>query len=206
MLKLYTSQICPYAHRARLVLSAKGIEHERVEIDLRDMPRWYRELSPNQSVPLLVHDDRVIPESLIIMQYLDEEFGGLKLTPEDAYGRARLRLALEAVGSRLVGKILPAFKNADPVLPPDSELWAGLEEGLDEEGPFWLGSRLTLVDLAAYPWFERWPLIEQSTGRKLNLPPRLKRWLNAVSTQPAVLKEARPSQFYLDYFAAPSLK
>jgi glutathione S-transferase len=99
MLKLYNADICPFAHRARLVVTAKGIEHERIAIDLREMPQWYRELSPNQSVPFLQHDEKGVPESLIIMQYLDEAFGGLKLTPEDPFLRAKMRLAFDVIGS-----------------------------------------------------------------------------------------------------------
>ena len=206
MLKLYNSDICPFAHRARLVVTAKGIEHERIAIDLREMPQWYRELSPNQSVPFLQHDEKGVPESLIIMQYLDEAFGGLKLTPEDPFLRAKMRLAFDVIGSKLVSAISPAFKNPEFQLPKDEELWAPLEASLDADGPFWLGAQLTLADLAAYPWFERWAILEKRTNRKLNLPPKLKRWLQAVSTQPAVLKEAHPDEFYLDYFQQPSLR
>ena len=203
MVKLYTSEICPFAHRARLVASVKGIEHERVEIDLKEMPPWYKELSPNQSVPFLQHDEKGIPESWIIMQYLDETFPGLKLTPEDPFLRSKMRLAFETIGSKLVSVVSPAFKNPEHPIPDDKELWAPLEASLDANGPFWLGSQLTLADLAAYPWFERWAVLEQRTGRKLNLPPRLKAWLKAISTQPAVLKEAHPSQYYLDFFQEP---
>lgn len=206
MLKLYNADICPFAHRARLVVSAKGIEHERIAIDLREMPQWYKDLSPNQSVPFIQHGEKGVPESWIIMQYLDEAFPGLKLTPEDPFQRAKMRLAFETIGSKLVSAVSPAFKNPDHPLPPDAELWGPLEASLDAEGPFWLGAQLTLADLAAYPWFERWAILEQRTGRKLNLPPKLKRWLQAVSTQPAVLKEAHPDEFYLEYFQQPSLR
>ncbi|MBS2037136.1 glutathione S-transferase family protein [bacterium] len=206
MLKLYNSDLCPFAHRARLVVSAKSIEHDRIHIDLKNMPQWYRELSPNQSVPFIQHDEKSLPESLIIMQYLDEAFPGLKLTPEDAYGRAKMRLALDAIGSKLVTAISPAFRGPDFQLPADEELWSPLEASLDADGPFWLGAQLTLADLAAYPWFERWPLLQQRTGRALNLPPRLKRWLAAVSNLPAVLKEARSTEFYLEAMAQPAAR
>lgn len=31
---------CPYAQRVRLVLAAKGIEYETVNIQLKDKPEW----------------------------------------------------------------------------------------------------------------------------------------------------------------------
>ncbi|MFN8607937.1 MAG: glutathione S-transferase family protein [Vulcanimicrobiota bacterium] len=206
MLKLYSSDLCPFAHRARLVVSAKGIEHDRIQIDLREMPQWFKDLSPNQSVPFIQHDEKSLPESLIIMQYLDEAFGGLNLTPEDAYGRAKMRLALDTIGSKLVGVLSPVYRNPEAKLVADEELWRQLEASLDSDGPFWLGAQLTLADLAAYPWFERWPLIEQRTGRKLNLPTRLKDWLDAVSRLPAVVQEARPASYYLQAMARPALR
>lgn len=37
---------CPYAQRVRLVLSAKDIDHETVNINLKDKPEWLFELNP----------------------------------------------------------------------------------------------------------------------------------------------------------------
>ena len=52
--------------RARLVLAAKGIEYERVNINLKDKPEWFLELNPLGKVPVIEHPDgKVIYESAI---------------------------------------------------------------------------------------------------------------------------------------------
>ena len=52
--------------RARLVLAAKGIEYERVNINLKDKPEWFLKLNPHGTVPVIEHPDgRVIHESAI---------------------------------------------------------------------------------------------------------------------------------------------
>lgn len=38
--------LCPYAERARIILLAKKLRHEIVNIDLKRKPEWYLELNP----------------------------------------------------------------------------------------------------------------------------------------------------------------
>src|SRR5262249_38108829 len=53
---------------------------------------WYRKLNRRAVVPTLIDGDNVIPESNVILEYLDETFPDPPLAPNDAYGRARMRL------------------------------------------------------------------------------------------------------------------
>ncbi|MGY8997339.1 MAG: glutathione S-transferase family protein, partial [Alphaproteobacteria bacterium] len=87
-LKLISAEVCPYAQRTRLVLQEKDISHEVVEINLRDKPDWFADVSPYSKVPVLVHGDHTIWESTIINEYLDEVFDGPRLVPQDAADRA----------------------------------------------------------------------------------------------------------------------
>jgi glutathione S-transferase len=207
MLKLYVARVCPYAHRARLTISAKEVEHEREEIDLKAMPQWYKDLSPNQSVPLLVHDDRKIWESLVVAQYLDETFEGMVLTPPDPYERAMMRVAVEAISSKLVSKLGPALHpKGQPVTLDQAAIWSNVEKSMHPEGPFWCGADVTLADFAAYPFLERWPIAEHSTGQKLELPPRLAEWLEHMREVPAVQKEMAPAEFYLQAMGVASAR
>ena len=91
-LKLISAEVCPYAQRTRLVLQEKDISHEVVEINLRDKPDWFAEVSPYSKVPVLVHGDHTIWESTIINEYLDEVFDGPRLVPEAAAERAAMRI------------------------------------------------------------------------------------------------------------------
>ena len=61
----------------------------------------YLKLNPNGVVPTLIHDDFVLIESSVIMQYLDENFPGQSLQPTDAKDRARMRNWMKRVDEYL---------------------------------------------------------------------------------------------------------
>lgn len=46
LLRLYSMLHCPFAHRVRLVLKAKGISHDVVNINLNKKPEWYFKIHP----------------------------------------------------------------------------------------------------------------------------------------------------------------
>ena len=84
------------AYRVRIALHLKGLSYETRPVHLlRDggeqhLPD-YRAINPQQLVPCLLDGDRVITQSLAIMEYLDETQPQAPLLPADARGRARVR-------------------------------------------------------------------------------------------------------------------
>ena len=66
---LYSFRRCPYAMRARLALLSSGIRCEMREITLAHKPHNMLEVSPKGTVPVLVLKDRVLEQSLEIMQW-----------------------------------------------------------------------------------------------------------------------------------------
>ncbi|WP_372365258.1 glutathione S-transferase [Candidatus Uabimicrobium sp. HlEnr_7] len=66
---LYTFRRCPYAIRARMALFAGELNFEIREVVLKNKPPQMLEVSPKGTVPILVHDNDVIEESLEIMQW-----------------------------------------------------------------------------------------------------------------------------------------
>jgi len=86
---LYDAARCPYCARARIVLAEKGLGYETVEIDLSDRPGWIYAKNPSGTVPVLEEDGGfVLPESLVIMEYLEERFPEPPLWPADPEERA----------------------------------------------------------------------------------------------------------------------
>ncbi|HXZ67310.1 MAG TPA: glutathione S-transferase family protein, partial [Alphaproteobacteria bacterium] len=53
---------------------------------------WFKKINPNGQVPALVHDGKVITESSVINEYLDDVFPEKPLRPADPYWRARMRI------------------------------------------------------------------------------------------------------------------
>src|SRR3989337_1446247 len=99
-LRLISHKLCPYVQRAVIVATEKGIEFERVDIDLADKPDWFLAISPTGKVPLLEVTEtdgskHVLFESAVIAEYLDEIGGGERLLPADPLLRARERAWVE---------------------------------------------------------------------------------------------------------------
>lgn len=67
------------------------------------------QVNPRILVPAILHGDRNIYESLVCMEYLDEEFGGKfsnrRLYPQDNFEKAHVRICLDTMSKTLV----PAF-------------------------------------------------------------------------------------------------
>jgi len=84
------------AYRVRIALRLKGLAFEQRAVHLvRDGGQQhgpeYRRVNPQGLVPALVHDGRVLTQSLAICEYLDEAFPAKPLLPGSAAGRARVR-------------------------------------------------------------------------------------------------------------------
>jgi glutathione S-transferase len=105
---LYSDDTSPYCAPVRAAIYAKGlaIPIEPPPGGLRS--EEYKALSGTGTIPCLVLDDgSMLPESAVIVAYLDEKFPAAPLRPADAEGRARValvgRLAEEGVVAALVG-------------------------------------------------------------------------------------------------------
>ncbi len=202
MLKLYTSQVCPFAHRCRLALSFAGLEHERVEIDLSAMPDWYRHISPNEKVPLLEHDGHMVWESAIINEYLADISPLSTLLPTDPLLRARSRLAIDWAGNHIVPTFYQVLRNQpEEAAPKLSTALQQAPQWMSTEGPFWLGDQPCLADAGIYPWFERWNVLRHYREFNAPLPGRLEAWLQAMQQHSAVQAEAGDPQAYIQGYA-----
>ena len=100
MLHLYHhgSSVC--AAKVRLVLAEKGLEWTGTYIDILKGEQFapdYVKLNPKAVVPTLIHDGKVITESTLICEYLDDAFPDKPLKPADPHARWRMRLWTKAV-------------------------------------------------------------------------------------------------------------
>jgi glutathione S-transferase len=92
------SSVC--AAKARFAINEKGVPWNGVYLDILKGDQFdaeYMKLNPKAVVPTLVHDGKVIVESTVIAEYIDEVFPEPPLKPATAYGRAKMRLWTKAV-------------------------------------------------------------------------------------------------------------
>ena len=95
MLELYHNDMSTCAQKVRLTLAEKGLDWTGHHFNLREGPQHkpnYLKMNPNGVVPTLIDDGRVIIESTVIMEYIDDRWPDPALRPSDPYGRARMRL------------------------------------------------------------------------------------------------------------------
>ena len=103
-LVLYSYWRSSAAYRVRIALNLKGLSYETRPVHLvRDGGAQhapaYHALNPQELVPCLLDGDRVLTQSLAIMEYLDEMYPTEEaaLLPMDARGRAQARALAMAV-------------------------------------------------------------------------------------------------------------
>jgi len=92
--KLFGSWASSYTHRVQLALKLKGLEFDYTEEDLANKSPSLLLHSPiYKKVPVLLHRGRPIPESLIILQYIDETWPdpASPIMPADPYEKALAR-------------------------------------------------------------------------------------------------------------------
>ena len=67
---LYSFKRCPYAMRARLALKLANIQCELREVRLNNKPKHMLEVSPKGTVPILILEDKIIDESIEIINWV----------------------------------------------------------------------------------------------------------------------------------------
>lgn len=104
MLELYHHGSSACAAKVRLALAEKGLAWQGHYVDLLAGEQFKPEfvaLNPKAVVPVLIHDGRVVVESTVICEYLEEVFPARPIYPKDAYARAQVRIWTKAVDEEL---------------------------------------------------------------------------------------------------------
>lgn len=162
-MKLYQGDLSPFAARVRMQVYAKGLDGK--EIELAAAPGGtgsadYKALNPTGKIPALDTGKRVIPESEVICEYIEDVFPATPLRPADPEQRATVRLLSRFVDLYLYPRMSPLYSQLDPSSRDQALVTSGLQS-LDEGfvicerllkdggyrgGPFAVGSSLTLAD------------------------------------------------------------
>ncbi len=183
---LYTAERCPYAARARIVLAEKGLDYDAVEIDLDDRPAWLYEKNPLGRVPVYEEDGGfVLPESEVIMEYLEERYPEPALWPPDPAERALGRLWLQRFDDRL-GDVYYAVRRGTEGARDALDAKLGELDRVLEGQPYLTGREYGLADIGYVPWLLR---ATERLEVELEPFPALASWLERVAARPAVAAE-----------------
>ena len=96
------SSVC--AAKVRFAMAEKGMEWDGEYIDILAGEQFepeYLKINPKAVVPTLVHDDLIITDSTVIVEYLDQIMPENSVHPTDPYARAQVRYWTKAVDEDL---------------------------------------------------------------------------------------------------------
>ncbi|XP_012659123.1 glutathione S-transferase omega-1 [Otolemur garnettii] len=174
LIRIYSMRFCPFAKRTLLVLKAKGIRHEVININLKNKPEWFFKKNPSGLVPVLENSKgQLIYESAITCEYLDEAYPGKKLLPEDPYEKACQKMVFE-----LFSKVLANKKTK-----------------------FFGGNSLSMIDYLIWPWFER--LEASELNECIDSTSKLGLWMAVMKEDPtasALLIDAKSYKGFIDLY------
>ncbi len=94
MITLYHFDASVCSEKVRMVLFEKGLDWDNREVDLFKGEQFdpaYLKLNPKAVVPTLVHDGKVLNDSTLIAEYIDEVWPTPALSPSDAAERLYMR-------------------------------------------------------------------------------------------------------------------
>ena len=100
-MKLYNIFRSGTSHRLRIALNLKGLATQYVPVDLRTeahLQEDFKAVNPQQLVPALVVDGKVLIQSPAIIEWLEEEHPDPALLPRKADDRAHVRALGATVG------------------------------------------------------------------------------------------------------------
>ncbi|OIW31211.1 glutathione S-transferase [Coniochaeta ligniaria NRRL 30616] len=228
-LKLYAGWFCPFVQRAWIVLEEKNLPYQYIEINPYDKSPEFLALNPRGLVPTLAvpvsgdkKDLRPLYESTVICEYLEEAYpdSGPRLLPQgDSYERARCRLWIDHVGSRIVPAWYKLMQHTDDKPYSIQEAREGLHKHLKafakemlehgSGGPWFLGDRFSLADVALVPWAQRLWLIDHYKPGGVGIPKNGERgedeavwgrwdtWLEAALERKSVRETASDEKEYI---------
>lgn len=187
-MKLYNFFRSGTSHRLRIALNLKGMSYDYVAVDLRKnehLGAAFKALNPQGLVPALVDGERVLTQSVAIIEWLEERYPTPALLPTDVNDRAHVRALAAVVGcdihpinnKRILDTLRASFGADDAAV----NHWCGtwISDGFDayealmaadtRRSGFSFGCAPSLADVYLIPQIDsarrfkvdlgRWPLI-----------------------------------------------
>jgi glutathione S-transferase len=189
-LELISHKLCPYVHRAAILLHEKGVPFTRREIDLKNKPDWFVKISPYGKVPVLLAEGVALFESAAICEFLDETHPPSSL-PADPFARAHQRAWAEGASelSQSLWNLLiaPGAAELDRAAVAFASIADRVEQAID--AGVIPPDRFERVHISLAPSLLRFSIVQQGLGVQVldaRRWPRLDALARTVATRPSV--------------------
>ena len=195
-IELISHLLCPFVHRAAIMLHEKGVAFDRRNVDLQNKPDWFLAISPRGKVPVLVADGVALFESAVICEFLDETHPP-RLVPAEPFERARQRGWVEVANDLLAAQFRFLAAAETPELEKQraalDALLARFEEALGAS--VIAEAAFDLIHVAVAPALHRVVVVEDRLGLKLlEAAPKLAALARRLTDRPSVI-ETVPADF-----------
>ena len=182
-LELISFKLCPFTQRAVILLNLQKLNFKTTYINPMDPPDWFKEISPTGQVPLLKADDKIIFESSVIGEFVND-IGVLDLHPKDAIVKANNRSWIAFSSSLFDDLFGLVIGDEDKFNASKTALFTKLSkiESAKGDDKFFNGDDFTMIDAAIAPFFMRLAWINEFSDNTLSITElkHLNTWSKAV--------------------------
>ncbi|CAL5192191.1 unnamed protein product [Lathyrus oleraceus] len=201
----------PFVCRVQIALKLKGIEYKFVEEDLANKSDLLLKSNPvHKKVPVFVHNDKPISESLVILEYIEETWNQNPILPSSPYQKAVARFWSKVIDDKIVAPFFRAVyavnddeKVREKNIEESSQALEFLESELKDK--FFGGEEIGFVDIAAVVIAFWVPLVQDISGLQLFTAqkfPKLYNWSKEFLNHPIVKELVPPREPLFVYFKA----
>ncbi|PON90772.1 S-crystallin [Trema orientale] len=203
--KLHGFWVSPFSRRADLALKLKGVDYKYFEEDLQNKSASLLKYNPvHKKVPVLVHNEKPIAESLVILEYIDETWKDHPILPQDPYQRAQARFWARFIDDKVLPTLWKAYwvkEEQEKASEEASELLNFLEKEIKHK--YFGGETIGLVDIAGN-FIAHWvPTIQQVVGVEILTKekyPKLSQWSHDFVTHGVVKEILLPQDKLIAFF------
>lgn len=205
-MKIYTTRLSPYGNRIYFWAAVKGVALEFVPPPGGTGSPEFKKINPSGKIPVVVENGYLIPESMVILDYLEDRFPSPSLRPGDAALRARTRAVVQMHDLYVMPELNPVFAQfaqpkvddatIDRIFSSVSQRLPLIASAIPPGGSYAAGSELSLADCAMAPFFLLYKLVAANLHREnpIDAQPRLAQWSTALLRQPQLLPAVKSMQ------------
>ncbi|XP_002532523.2 probable glutathione S-transferase isoform X1 [Ricinus communis] len=205
--KLIGSETSVFCTRIEWALKLKGVDYENLKEDLMNKSPILLKYNPvHKKVPVLVHGENPVAESLVILEYIDETWKHNPLLPQDPYERAMARFWAKFADEKcLYGTFDACWQEGEQkenAIASAMESLAFLEEQIKGK-KFFNGEKIGYLDIVI-GWIPHWLNVMEEVGAMKLVDsekfPSLSEWVQSFNEVPLIQECLPPRDQIVDYF------
>uniref|UniRef100_A0A0C9S7J8 glutathione transferase n=1 Tax=Wollemia nobilis TaxID=56998 RepID=A0A0C9S7J8_9CONI len=203
--KLLLIRPSPFAMSCALALREKGVQFQEVEENFPNKSELILRSNPVQ-VPVLLHNGKAVSQSLVICEYIEEAWPTPPLLPDSPYHKALARFWADYINKKFIEtglKLMKKFGEEHETARKEIvKQFVTLDRAMSAEGPFFLGEKMSLADVALVPllpWMTSFEVLGDLKFPDAQECGRMHRWLAPMRANSNAVASVPGSDWLLQY-------